>query len=162
MLQRLCSVLHPHVHRGPNPSAVRLLFPYENMQNSNSDCNWKIKEMEGGHWVWLILLSPSDFNERWRKGDVEGFFTGSACLFNWELGLRSLNHGLPLHCKAVMHTLSDCVAGTVLTSGSCLTVWVVRRLTPCLLVDWLSDEPGWLTERSKSGKRMLKITCLWS
>lgn len=124
MLQRLCSGLHPYVRRGPNPSAVRLLFPYQNKQNSNSDCNWKIKEMEGGHWVWLILLSPSDFNERWRKGDVEGFFTGSACLFNWELGLRSLNHGLPLHREAVMHTLSDCVAGTVLTSGSCLAGWL--------------------------------------
>lgn len=45
---------------------------------------------------------------------MEVFFTGSACLFNRELGLRSLNHGLLLHCKGVMHMLSDCVAGTVL------------------------------------------------
>lgn len=44
-----------------------------------------------------------------------------ACLFNRELGLRSLNHGLLLHRKGVMHTLSDFVAGTVLTSVSCLT-----------------------------------------
>lgn len=26
-----------------------LTFPYENMQNGNSDCNGKIKEMDGGH-----------------------------------------------------------------------------------------------------------------
>lgn len=51
---------------------------------------------------------------------MEVFFTGSACLFNRQLGLRSLNHGLlPLHCTAVMHTLSDCVAGTVLYLTLC-------------------------------------------
>ena len=61
-----------------------------------------------------LTAGPSDFNERWRKGDVEVCFTGSACLFNRELRLPSLNRGLLLHCKGVMHTLSDCVAGTVL------------------------------------------------
>lgn len=99
--------------KGKTHQQQLLMFPYENMQSSNSDCNWKIKEMEDGHWLWLILVGPSDFNERWRKGDVEVFFTGSACLFKRELGLRSLNDGLLIHCKGVMHTLPDCVAGTV-------------------------------------------------
>lgn len=31
------------------------MFPYENMQNNNSNYGWKIKEMEGGHRVWLML-----------------------------------------------------------------------------------------------------------
>lgn len=55
-----------------------------------------------------------------RKGDVEVFFTGSACLFNRELKLHSLNHVLLLHRKGVTHTLSDCVAGTVFHLSLCL------------------------------------------
>lgn len=66
---------------------------------------------------------------------MEVFFTGLACLFNGELKFRSLNRRLLLHCKSVMHTLSDCVAGTVLHLTLC-PVWL-RWLIPCLLVDLL-------------------------
>lgn len=29
------------------------MFPYKNIQNNNSNYNWKIKAVEGSHWVWL-------------------------------------------------------------------------------------------------------------
>lgn len=35
--------------KGKTHQQQLLMFPYENMHNSNTNCNWKIKEMEGGH-----------------------------------------------------------------------------------------------------------------
>lgn len=36
------------------------MFPCENMQSSSIDGNWKIKEMDSGHKIWLNLVGPSD------------------------------------------------------------------------------------------------------
>lgn len=38
-------------------------------------------------WVQTLLMRDEE------TGNVEIFFTGSACLFNRDLRLRSLNHG---------------------------------------------------------------------
>lgn len=73
---------------------------------------------------------------------MEVYFTGSARLFNRDLGLRSLN-------RRPAQTLSDCVAGTVsvLTSVSRLSEclgWCAGRLRACWLTDCLMSLGGCL------------------
>lgn len=144
------------------------MFPYENMQNSNSDYNWKIKEMEGGHRVWLVLQVQAILMRDEERAMWRFFFTGWACLFNGELGLRSLNRGLPLHCKAVMHTLSVCVAGAVLYLNlrpvwlpAWCTGWLfARRMTDYLMsrvADWKIKRRDLTPSKNKMSLRGLKI-----
>lgn len=82
--------------------------------------------MEVGHAVWLVLEVQAILMRDEETGDVEVLFTGSVCLFNRELGFRSLNRGLLLHYTSVMHTVSDCVAGTLSNSASCLSLLIIR------------------------------------
>lgn len=57
------------------------MFLCENMQDSSVGSNWKIKEMDAGHGVWLILVGQSDCNESLRKGDVQvSFWVRPVCL----------------------------------------------------------------------------------
>lgn len=44
--------------KGKTHQQQLLMFPYKNMQNSNGNYNWKIKEMEGSHLVWLAPKLP--------------------------------------------------------------------------------------------------------